>query len=490
LHTLVLNDSKSTIPELLHDVDRVSTLSVDARARVQKFVATIDEFRGRKADVSLRDRIELAWYVLGGPALLHDEEQLENIYRYFDVLDKLEIAGTLEDVRELESLLDDERVSSSAKSECRLQIMTMHKAKGLQFDHVVLFALGRMTRGGSKDVLSWLNVPDENGQNDMIISPVGPRAELDNDPLHQFIAATEKEKEQLEVDRLLYVACTRARKSVHLIGSVGLATNGESFRNPDARSLLMHLWPALESAYQLEFDRICSESRDITADESVDESQGHLVNPVLRRLRDDWQLPVAPNLPGGKVQVATPVADDEKQVEFYWVGSAARHAGTIVHRFLQRISDGRIAIDPSNVATLRPVSKTWARNLGVGEDRLDEVCKRVEDALTGITSDEKGNWVLFGDGDTELPISGLVDGGVESVVIDRIRIDVEGVHWIIDYKTSTHEGGNLAGFLQQETDRYRPQLEKYVALYSNLTDAPVRAALYFPLLQEFCEIRL
>jgi ATP-dependent exoDNAse (exonuclease V) beta subunit len=156
LHTLVLNDSKSTIPELLHDVDRVSTLSVDARARVQKFVATIDEFRDRKADVSLRDRIELAWYALGGPALLHDEEQLENIYRYFDVLDKLETAGTLEDVRELESLLDDERVSSSTKSECRLQIMTMHKAKGLQFDHVVLFALGRMTRGGSKDVLSWL----------------------------------------------------------------------------------------------------------------------------------------------------------------------------------------------------------------------------------------------------------------------------------------------------------------------------------------------
>ena len=214
------------------------------------------------------------------------------------------------------------------------------------------------------------------------------------------------------------------------------------------------------------------------------------MNPVLRRLKDDWQLPVAPDLPGGKVRVATPPADDEKQVEFYWVGSAARHAGTIVHRFLQRISDGRVAIDPANVATLRPVSKTWARNLGVGEEHLDEVCKRVEDALSGITSDEKGNWVLFGDGDTELPISGLVDGGVESVVIDRIRIDEEGVHWIVDYKTSTHEGGNLAGFLQQETDRYRPQLEKYVALYSNLTDAPVRAALYFPLLQEFCEIRL
>ena len=488
IHKLVRNDHKSTIPELLHDVDRVGGLSGDARARVQKFVTTINEFRGRKADVSLRDRIELAWFALGGPSLLHDEEQLENIYRYFDVLDKLETAGTLEDVRELESLLDDERVSSSTKRECRLQIMTMHKAKGLQFDHVILFALGRVTRGGSKDVLSWLYVPDESGKNDMIISPVGPRAELEHDPLHQFIAATDKDKEQLELDRLLYVACTRARKSVHLIGHVGLSTDGESFKSPDARSLLMRLWPAIKTAYQQEFERTRDALREREAGESAENEQLYLVNPVLRRFSDDWQLPVAPGLPGTAAPVAATVGGEEKQVEFYWVGSAARHAGTIVHRFLQRISDGRISMDSSSVTSLRPVSRKWARNLGVGEEHLDEVCSRVEAALSGIINDEKGRWVLFGDGKAELPVSGLVDGHVESIVIDRIRIDEEGVHWIVDYKTSSHEGGNLAGFLQQEADRYRPQLEKYVALYSHLTDAPVKAALYFPLLQEFCEI--
>ena len=490
LHKLVWNDIKSTIPELLHDLDRVNGLSNDARNRIQKFVTTIEEYRGRKAHVSLRNRVELAWHALGGPALLHDEEQLENIYRYLDVLDKLDTAGTLEDVRELESLLDDERVSSSAKSDCRLQIMTMHKAKGLQFDHVVLFALGRVTRGGSKDVLSWLYVPDENGQNDLIVSPVGPRAELENDALHQFIAATEKDKEQLELDRLLYVACTRARKSVHLIGSVGLATDGQSFRDPDARSLLVRLWPAIQSAYQLEFEQNSDTVHEDTAGDSAEDSRSHLVNPVLRRLRDSWQLPLAPDLPGSTSQNATSAAEEEKQVEFYWVGSAARHAGTIVHRFLQRISDGRMAVDATGVAALRPLVQTWARTLGVGEEHLGEVCRRVEDALSGIINDEKGRWVLFGDGDAELPVSGLVDGRVESIIIDRIRIDEEGVHWIVDYKTSSHEGGNLAGFLQQEADRYRPQLEKYVALYSNLTDAPVRAALYFPLLQEFCEIKV
>jgi ATP-dependent exoDNAse (exonuclease V) beta subunit len=483
LHELVWNDSKSTIPELLHDLDRISGLSNDARTRIQNFVTTIEKYRGRNAHMSLHDRVELAWHALGGPALLHDEEQLENVYRYLDVLDKLDTAGSLADVRELESLLDDERVSSSIKSDCRLQIMTMHKAKGLQFDHVVLFALGRVTRGGSKDVLSWLYVPDENGQNDLIISPVGPRAELENDPLHQFIAATQKDKEQLELDRLLYVACTRARKSVHLIGSVGQATDGETFRDPDARSLLIRLWPAIASAYQLEFERNNSAARADTAVESAEASQSHLVNPVLRRLRDNLQPPLVPALPGSELQNATSATEEEKQVEFYWVGTAARHAGTIVHRFLQRISDGRMTVDAAAITALQPLSQAWARALGVGEEHLDAVCRRVEEALQGIINDERGRWILFGAGDAELAVSGLVDGRVESIIIDRVRIDEKGVHWIVDYKTSTHEGGNLAGFLQQETDRYRPQLEKYVGLYGNLTDAPVR-----PLLQEFCEI--
>ena len=108
--------------------------------------------------------------------------------------------------------------------------------------------------------------------------------------------------------------------------------------------------------------------------------------------------------------------------------------------------------------------------------------------LSVLMRDEKGRWILFGEGDTELAVSGVIDGSVQRVIIDRIRIDEDGVHWIVDYKTGTHEGGDLAGFLQQETDRYRPQLERYAGIYGNLTDAPVKTALYFPLLQEFVEL--
>jgi ATP-dependent exoDNAse (exonuclease V) beta subunit len=85
-------------------------------------------------------------------------------------------------------------------------------------------------------------------------------------------------------------------------------------------------------------------------------------------------------------------------------------------------------------------------------------------------------------------LSGLAGGRIESGIIDRVRIDDDGTHWIVDYKTSTHEGGNLAAVLQAESARYKPQLTRYADLYRNYSGATVRCALYFPLLQKFVEV--
>ena len=152
------------------------------------------------------------------------------------------------------------------------------------------------------------------------------------------------------------------------------------------------------------------------------------------------------------------------------------------------MSTGRAKITPDSVADIREISKRWLNELGASDADVEAICDRVELALSGVLLDEKGRWLLEGPGDAELALSGRYDGRVRSVMIDRIRIDEDGTHWVVDYKTSSHEGGDLEGFLRAESERYREQLRKYAALYRAWCGKDVRTALYFPLLQKFIEV--
>jgi hypothetical protein len=254
-------------------------------------------------------------------------------------------------------------------------------------------------------------------------------------------------------------------------------------RAPDARSLLNRLWPAVETQFAAAF-AAARDNGNATEDDTGDEDA--LQVPPLGRLRPDWQparIPAAPvPLAAGEFMVG------DREVEYYWVGSAARYAGTLVHRWLQLLAER----EPDAASGSQPEQQTltgqWAREIGVPANLVDDVCSRTGSALAAVLADAKGRWILAADGHSELPISGVLDGQVESVVIDRVVLDPAGDHWLIDYKTSSHEGGDLEGFLLQEETRYRPQLEKYALLYQILTGTRPRIALYFPLLRQFREL--
>jgi len=490
LHGLVFNDRNSTVWELLHDGERLLAITPETRTCLESFRDTIAPFVAGHGTRSLRDSVERAWYRLRGPLLLRTEEEVENVYRFFDVLDAIDRAGTVHDVAEVEARLDQERVSGKAAADCRLHVMTMHRAKGLQFDHVVLYGLGRTTKSDDPSILSWVNLPDTRNGPTMIISPVSARADLEQDRLHNFIETTEREKSRLEQDRLLYVACTRARRSLHLIGHVPLSPDGREPGEPRQGTLLRSLWPAVSAQFAKAFrDAIAATGRQPSP--RVPDSALKL--PVLWRLQPGREIALPPALPEVRGDAARVAAVPDHQVDFYWVGSTARHAGTILHRWLHRMANGTLAVDRGDLDPLLPAAQNFAKELGVPVQDVSDVCERALQGLRGILADEKGRWILSGSGSAELAVTGIWQDRVESIVIDRVRIDDAGTHWIIDYKASTHEGTGLETFLQQEAERYRRQLERYASLYRALIDdpgIPVRTALYFPLLRQFREVLL
>ncbi len=475
----LVSGSTASVWEMLADDDRLGTLSASGRQRVIALRDAMAAAMSIDRSMTLRERVERAWHSLGGPALLTSPVEVEHTSLFMDLLERHEVDGTLSDVAELQSVLDSQRVSAGDDN-CRVSVMTMHKAKGLEFDHVILPFLGRYTSLSERAVLSWLNVPVANGGSDLVVSPIGATHEVDNDPLHAYIEGARRRSDRLEQDRLLYVACTRAKTSLHLVAS--LSVDDEAPRPPDSRSMLSSLWKALRedivAAYQ---------AADTPPTPKQTDDAALFVTPKLQR-RTEGPAPVPPPLP---VALKQPDGAEaiSRPIHYDWVGTIAREAGVLVHRWLERYVAARSLPDPAQLEADRAITRRWAQAAGLVGDDLERVCARVHESLAGVLADARGRWILEGQGDAELPLTGLWRGQVLSIVIDRIRVDDNGAHWIIDYKTSSHEGGNLEGFLQQEVERYTDQLDRYRGLYRAYSGAAdVRTALYFPLMQTFREV--
>lgn len=475
LHAIVRNDRDSTVLELLHDKKRIDAMSEGGREAAGVFLERLEPFLRADRCTPLHQRVEKAWYALGGPALMMSETAVENVYRYLQVLRKLEIAGSISDTVRFMQQLADEWVSTNVAAQ--VQVMTMHKAKGLEFDHVLLYGLGRYNTSSNTRVLSWLDLPNVHGREEKVISSVGRRDEVDRDPIHRYIEQTRAAKERNERSRLLYVACTRAQKSLHLAGHVRVDDTAEEFREPHKASLLRLLWPIVQDEYADAFE-------SVPRVPEIDEEQR--IEPQLRRLDGDWALPDTATTPWRDSPVDSATAD--RKVEYYWVGADARLAGTVVHRWLQLAAQGKIDFEGADLELLRPASRRWLQEAGAGSAILEPVCDRVLHALEQVRTDARGRWLLAGDGKAEFALNGIYADKLESIVIDRIRIDEDGTHWIVDYKTSSHEGGDLPGFLENEALRYREQLEKYKTIYAAWSGETPRCALYFPLLKEFVEV--
>jgi ATP-dependent exoDNAse (exonuclease V) beta subunit len=148
--------------------------------------------------------------------------------------------------------------------------------------------------------------------------------------------------------------------------------------------------------------------------------------------------------------------------------------------------------DPERIDLELPRIRSALRAEGMPEARVEEAAGRVEEALLGTLRDSVGQWLLFGDHReswSELALTGLIDGAPVSVVIDRVILDSDGCLWVVDYKTSRHEGGGIQAFLESEKRRYAGQLQRYSTLVGSWRpECQIKTALYFPLMASWCEL--
>jgi len=474
LHAMCGARTEATVWDAICDGERVAALPQAAQQRLARLRKAIEQPRPR----TLRAWVEGVWLALGGPAVLAENAAIDNAQAYFDLLDELD-EGRDCDLELLRARVDKLYAAPDPTADDNVQVMTIHKAKGLQFDVVIAPGLGRRPNRSDSRLLRWMEVPSADGGRDLLLAP-SRSAVVSADPIHSYIQGAESELERHEARRLLYVATTRAKRELHLLGAAKVKeTKAGRETAPEGGSLLHLLWEIVQGDF-------ASALRDWT-EPGLAEAETATAPQLFRRLPADWTLPELPQPAAAVNREEGAVVGRELEISFHWVGRLARHVGTVVHNALAEISrDGLENWDAARPVRERPRLENELRALGVGPEELPRCADQVIEALRRTLEDERGRWALASshrDAHGELALAGIVGGRLVERRVDRTFVDAEDVRWIVDFKTSVHQGGGREDFLLNELERYRRQMQDYRELYANLEpERTIRAGLYFPLM--------
>ncbi|MFQ5353342.1 MAG: UvrD-helicase domain-containing protein [Thermodesulfobacteriota bacterium] len=472
LHVLCMGNGDAPLWELINDESRVRGLGNEGARRLLAFRNIMKKalkLRGRQA---WRPLLEGLWTALGGQALYEDEAPLQEAERFFEIVESLEKENPDFTADEVESRVSGLYAAGSAATDNPVHVMTVHGAKGLEFDHVILPGMGRRPRNTDKEILYWME-----RESDLLLAPMEKKGAATESLVYKYLKAVERERETLEGTRLLYVAATRAAKELYLFGHIEAAS--EEIK-ADKRSFLGLISHVL--------------SRDMVREAENKPVKEPAAPPQksLKRLSPLWKAPApAPSceLPGELAEAGE--APGAARPVFDWAGAGARHSGTVAHRYFQRIvNEGLSKWDAERVLGEKACMEAMLRGLGLNRETAREGAKRSVRIIRGALVDTRGQWILgeHEEGAVEYALTGVVDGQVRRVVIDRTFVDDKGVRWVIDYKTGQHSGGDLEVFLNSEKERYGEQLEEYAALLGNLhEEGEIRKGLYYPAIPAWIE---
>lgn len=484
LHALFGNDRRRTWQELSEDSLRCASLSEQTRLRLDR-VKDVFARCHEHAGTSLAQQIERLWLELDGPLLYPSESSLSDARRYLDALELS--AGSERPVsrEDLEWMLKDLYASNAEEDERAVQVMTVHAAKGLEFDCVILPSLGDAASRDSAAMLDWITWQSGEPQS-LLLSPVTS----EDSALEALVRRLHHLRQLRERSRVLYVAATRAKASLHLLGAVRRGADG--YVPAMANSPLALLWPALSR----------EQRQALQPQPSASPSRTPTVSKTLRRIPSGWQSASWPaavaferlGLVSAELAPAAGIAARLKAETYTEAGQAdpsARALGIVLHRELEAWHRyARLPGDPQQIVAERGRLEAMLTTEGVLPTELARKSGALLQALARVCESQTGRWILArreGFDEVELQLTGRHEGRILNVVIDRCFIEA-GVRWVIDYKSARPATEDVQDFLDTQSERYRAQLDRYRDFAGRLGPEPVKTALYFVFLDRLVEL--
>jgi ATP-dependent helicase/nuclease subunit A len=529
LHALTCADNPDLlarpIPELL--AERFSLLSAEGRQAAERVIQVLSaapSLRFSQPTTSLGTWLEQVWLRLGGAQCVNPTAQA-NLDLLWKSLDKLpngeqDVLGPALDGA-LEKLTAQPDPETS--SDCGVQLMTIHKSKGLEFEVVIVPELQAGSSRGKSKLLSWLErglspedaayEPDGSLEvTEFLVAPLQSKG-FDRGSTKQWVDRVYRDREKQETRRILYVAATRARDELHFFAkpACNREKSGEWTLVEPKESLLATAWPALEAEIRQRFDEWKSsitqpETQPATGVLESLAASGEtnlLVMPPplkpnqLRRLPPSYRPNTEPSIP--EKTMGAPGLDSEIwDSELYTRhegGLVSRALGTAVHTLLENLAHLRNSNNWVESRTalqkIQPRIAAQIRSTGIDPTQSAAIAAEALRMALDAANDPTGNWILspHPEDSSEARWTGVVSSTLRTVQVDRLfRAGLaplstsDQAWWIIDYKTAHTDNLDPTTALPMLRTTFAPQLQTYAGVLRNLhgTNAPIRAGLYYP----------
>jgi ATP-dependent helicase/nuclease subunit A len=504
LHVLTGSDDPDLRERTLWEAigDRGEFLSADGVARLERLWPVMKAAEIQRARLTMAEWVERTWRTLGGDAYLTAEE-MGNATRYLELLDAMEQESGRVDMQLLKQRMKRLYAESLARADA-VELVTIHKAKGLEWDVVMVPSLERPGGRDSRSLLTWeeMDAVDADAAH-VVLAPIEGKGN-DSGELNAWLKGLQNAREAAERRRLFYVACTRAREALYLFASPEITKKDEISRR--FGTLLEAAWPAAERHFAVSAPAPSSAKnmfvKSLVPEAEEDEFVGEIAAeaeeqgrpPMLHRLPMSFEpatrFALKRQLPYGEASVAG------KHFERPEGSFEARALGEAVHAFLELLTkqaagDGNVEALLRQVAGWTPRIAAVLRTSGIAPGSIDRLASRVKNALDTTLKNAEGQWIIAPrvDAVNELSLTMWAESR-SNLRMDRVFFAGpeplaagDGFLWIVDYKTSNHGREGVEDFLAEERAKYAKQMEAYSRIMKDrVQPGNLRVGLYYPML--------
>ena len=520
-----------TVSELLRE--RLSLLSPDGQQRARRAWQVLEAAQEQAPRERIATLVERAWHTLGGPCCLPGDDPA-GVNEFFFMLHELENEGGWPDAGKVEERMQKLFAPCAATKDTAVEVLTLFKAKGLEWDVVLLPGLHRQPRRDEPQLLQWMEQissrdDSENTEaeanthiSSIVLAPVKHVAQ-EEETIGKWIGSRSAERDRAELKRLLYVGCTRARREVHLFAQSKLTKNGQ-VQKARMQSLLHTAWPVAEAIFA---DLVREESSATTPASNVVAmpsplhmqpapspgilesvaADAPLPNTIrlsnFQRLPSNWQPPYAlPDIPNTSRTWQEEASEDEPAFARPQGSWQARVLGTVIHAFLEPLAHilqrnvEESAVKQAIERLEHPIRLQLQQSGHQIRDAQAEA-RHIQAILQNVAGDAPGRWLLSahavpvsGSG-FEVPLTALYENVLRSIRVDRMFLagaapmtGGDNCLWIVDFKTASHGLRALDEFLAAEREQYAGQMQTYAGIVQTVYPhyKEIRLGLYYPLL--------